>query len=111
MNPAPNWPGIAGEYFVAAELSRRGFIASISMRNTRGIKIPDIHEEGNMTTHGPDSHCWYVNNDIVKLPCQAATAYLLWRRREGVLNDFGGDHEAIGAMFKGFHRHLHVQTT
>jgi len=31
--------GVAGEYFVAAELSRRGYIASISMRNTKGIDI------------------------------------------------------------------------
>jgi hypothetical protein len=31
--------GVAGEYFVAAELSRRGFIASITLRNTRGIDI------------------------------------------------------------------------
>jgi hypothetical protein len=31
--------GVAGEYFVAAELSRRGYIASISLRNTRGIDI------------------------------------------------------------------------
>ena len=31
--------GIAGEYFVAAELSRRGYIASITLRNTRGIDI------------------------------------------------------------------------
>lgn len=31
--------GIAGEYFVAAELSRRGCVASITLRNTRGIDI------------------------------------------------------------------------
>jgi len=31
--------GVTGEYFVAAELSRRGHIASISLRNTRGIDI------------------------------------------------------------------------
>ena len=31
--------GVSGEYFVAAELSRRGLIASISLRNTRGIDI------------------------------------------------------------------------
>jgi|SRR6185503_4046343 len=31
--------GIAGEYFVAAELSRRGYVASITLRNTRGIDI------------------------------------------------------------------------
>ena len=31
--------GVSGEYFVAAELSRRGFIASITMRNSPGIDI------------------------------------------------------------------------
>jgi hypothetical protein len=32
--------GISGEYFVAAELSRRGFMASITLRNNDSI---DIH--------------------------------------------------------------------
>jgi hypothetical protein len=31
--------GIAGEYFVAAELTRRGYVASLTLRNTRGIDI------------------------------------------------------------------------
>ena len=31
--------GIAGEYFVAAELSRRGYLASITLRNSRGVDI------------------------------------------------------------------------
>ena len=31
--------GVAGEYFVAAELSKRGYIASITLRNTRGVDI------------------------------------------------------------------------
>lgn len=31
--------GIAGEYFVAGELSRRGYIASITLRNTMGVDI------------------------------------------------------------------------
>lgn len=31
--------GIAGEYFVAAELTRRGWVASLTLRNTRGIDI------------------------------------------------------------------------
>lgn len=31
--------GVAGEYFVAAELSARGYIASITLRNSRGIDI------------------------------------------------------------------------
>src|SRR3954453_14517499 len=43
-NPSPTTipsllAGVAGEYFVAAELSRRGYVASISLRNTRGIDI------------------------------------------------------------------------
>jgi hypothetical protein len=31
--------GVAGEYFVAAELSRRGYLASITLRNSRGVDI------------------------------------------------------------------------
>src|SRR3977135_2772436 len=31
--------GVSGEYFVGAELSRRGYVASITLRNTRGIDI------------------------------------------------------------------------
>ena len=31
--------GIAGEYYVAAELSRRGFMASITLRNTDSVDI------------------------------------------------------------------------
>ena len=31
--------GIAGEYLVAAELSRRGHVATLTLRNTRGIDI------------------------------------------------------------------------
>jgi hypothetical protein len=31
--------GVAGEYYVAAELSARGYTASITLRNTRGIDI------------------------------------------------------------------------
>jgi hypothetical protein len=38
--------GVAGEYYVAAELSRRGHIASISLRNTRGIDILATNQEG-----------------------------------------------------------------
>lgn len=29
--------GVAGEYYVAAELSKRGYIASITLRNTKGV--------------------------------------------------------------------------
>ena len=39
MKIPPLLAGVTGEYFVAAELSRRGHIASVSLRNTRGIDI------------------------------------------------------------------------
>jgi hypothetical protein len=39
MKIEPVLAGVAGEYFVAGELSRRGLIASVSLRNTRGIDI------------------------------------------------------------------------
>ncbi|MER3496048.1 MAG: aspartate ammonia-lyase, partial [Armatimonadota bacterium] len=45
---------MAGEYFVAAELSRRGFIASISLRNTRGIDILATNAEA---THSITIQC------------------------------------------------------
>ena len=38
--------GVSGEYFAAAELSRRGYIASITLRNTKGIDIIATNEEG-----------------------------------------------------------------
>ncbi|OGE76373.1 MAG: aspartate ammonia-lyase [Candidatus Doudnabacteria bacterium RIFCSPHIGHO2_01_52_17] len=34
-----NLTGVAGEYFVAAELSKMGYIASVTLKNTRGIDI------------------------------------------------------------------------
>lgn len=36
---SPGLAGTAGEYLVAGELSRRGYIASITIRNARGIDI------------------------------------------------------------------------
>lgn len=35
----PLLSGVAGEYYVAAELSKQGHIASITLRNTKGVDI------------------------------------------------------------------------
>ena len=35
----PTLVGVSGEYFVAAELSIRGYLASVTLRNSRGIDI------------------------------------------------------------------------
>jgi hypothetical protein len=39
MKPSSQLADVVGEYFVATELSCRGFIASITMRNSTGIDI------------------------------------------------------------------------
>jgi Holliday junction resolvase-like predicted endonuclease len=39
--------GIAGEYYVAAELSRRGYLAAITLRNSEGIDILVSNIDGN----------------------------------------------------------------
>lgn len=44
---------VSGEYFVAAELSRRGYIASITLRNSRVVDILASNPEG-QHTHRPD---------------------------------------------------------
>jgi hypothetical protein len=31
--------GVTGEYYVAAELSRRGYLATVTLRNTKGVDI------------------------------------------------------------------------
>ena len=41
-----NLVGVAGEYLVAGELTLRGLIASISLRNSRGIDIIVSDSEG-----------------------------------------------------------------
>ena len=41
--------GVSGEYFAAAELSRRGYVASITLRNTKGIDIIATNEKGSKT--------------------------------------------------------------
>src|SRR5437764_11381960 len=59
--------GVAGEYFVAAELSRRGYVATLTLRNTRGIDILASNAEANKsvgiqvkTNHGRKRH-WLLS--------------------------------------------------
>jgi hypothetical protein len=41
--------GVSGEYFVGAELSRRGYIASLTSKNTKGIDILASNEDASKT--------------------------------------------------------------
>lgn len=41
--------GVSGEYFVAAELSKRDYIASITLRNTKGVDVLCSNAEASKT--------------------------------------------------------------
>ena len=45
-NLEPALVGVAGEYLVAAELSLRGYLAAITLRNSRGIDIIASNSDG-----------------------------------------------------------------
>ena len=46
---SPILSGVAGEYLVAGELTRRGCIASITLRNTKGVDILVSNEDTSRT--------------------------------------------------------------
>lgn len=62
-----NLVGVTGEYYVAAELSRRGYIASITLRNSRGIDIIASNSDASKSitvqvkTNSDGSAKWVVN--------------------------------------------------
>lgn len=64
---SPLLGGVAGEYFVAAELSRRGYIASITLRNTRGVDILATNQDGSkrvtiqVKTNKNNKRDWLLN--------------------------------------------------
>jgi hypothetical protein len=64
--------GVAGEYFVAAELSRRGYTASITLRNTHGVDILVSNADATVSvaiqvkTHQRTEASWLVNEKIEK---------------------------------------------
>lgn len=59
--------GVAGEYYVAAELSLRGIIASITLRNSRGIDIIASSSDGKKSisiqvkTNSNGANSWILN--------------------------------------------------
>jgi hypothetical protein len=59
--------GVAGEYFVAGELSRRGYIASITLRNSKGVDILVSNQEATrqvgiqVKTNRHDKPEWILN--------------------------------------------------
>jgi hypothetical protein len=66
----PVMSGIAGEYLVAAELSRRGYIASITLRNTAGVDILCSNKNASKTvaiqvkTNQGEKKRWVLNSKV-----------------------------------------------
>ncbi len=64
--------GVAGEYLVAGELSRRGYIASITLRNSRGVDILVTNKKATRTaaiqvkTHYNKGTAWVLNEKAEK---------------------------------------------
>lgn len=63
----PMLVGVAGEYLVAGELSLRGYIASITLRNSRGIDIIASNPDGESSvsiqvkTNSSGENKWVLN--------------------------------------------------
>ena len=62
-----NLVGVAGEYFAAGELSRRGYIASITLRNSKGVDILASNQDASkqvavqVKTNHHDKAEWLLN--------------------------------------------------
>lgn len=60
--------GAAGEYFVAAQLSRLGYVASINLKNTKGVDILVMNEDGTRSamiqvkTHQGSGRKWVLSS-------------------------------------------------
>ena len=70
---SPILAGVSGEYFVAAELSRRGYICSVTLKNTKGIDILVCNEEATknlgiqVKTNQINKSEWVLNEKCEKL--------------------------------------------
>lgn len=68
--------GAAGEYFVAAQLSRLGYVASINLKNTKGVDILVMNEDGTRSamiqvkTHQGSGRKWILSNKAESTPSE-----------------------------------------
>lgn len=65
--------GVSGEYFVAAELSRRGYMCSITLKNTKGIDVLVSNENSKklvgveVKTNNSSRKAWVLNKKAEEL--------------------------------------------
>ncbi|NLW92977.1 MAG: aspartate ammonia-lyase [Syntrophomonadaceae bacterium] len=73
MKKSNSTTAVAGEYFVAAELARRGHIALITLRNTESVDILASNAEGTRSvsiqvkTRSGKAHNWPLNVKAEKI--------------------------------------------
>jgi hypothetical protein len=86
--------GVAGEYFVAAELSRHGFIASVTLRNSKGIDILATTEDAAHTisiqvkTNQIGRTTWVLNEKAEKIKDHSFYYVFVKLNEAGILPDF-----------------------
>lgn len=84
--------GIAGQYFVAAELSRLGYIALLTMRNTKGIDILASKEGPQIAiqvkTTRSDNRRWLLSRKSETLGSYNLFYVFVNLKKEGELPDF-----------------------
>ena len=86
--------GIAGEYFVAAELTRRGYVASLTGKNTKAIDILASSKDGSRavsiqvkTSNNAKANKWMMNENAEKL-FSDNLFYVFVNMNEGSMPDY-----------------------
>jgi hypothetical protein len=86
--------GIAGEFFVAAELTRRGYVASLTGKNTKAIDILASSKDGSRavsiqvkTSNNAKANKWMMNENAETL-FSDNLFYVFVNMREGQMPDY-----------------------
>lgn len=82
--------GVSGEYFVAGELSRRGYIASVTLRNTRGMDVIATNSDASRSvgisvkTNKTNKKDWMVNEKAESEGFQSDSLFYVFVNLNGV---------------------------
>lgn len=86
--------GIAGEFFVAAELTRRGYVASLTSKNTKAIDILASNKDGSKsvavqvkTSNNKRINKWVMTESVEKVSSDNLF-YVLVNMNEGEMPNY-----------------------
>ena len=86
--------GIAGEYYVAAELTKKGYIASITLRNTEGIDILVSNQKSTKSlgiqvkTSNQNASAWMLKSNAETYKSDSLYYIFVKIKKEDVRPDF-----------------------